>query len=82
MNALWQLETREFSRGASLLASNLEKIFAMLWIRLIGLKLVTRITSAFLGSRTMHAMLSHSNPWAFIVNRLFMAAITSSLIIP
>jgi hypothetical protein len=26
----------------------------------------------------MHAELSHSNPWAFNVNRLFMAAITSS----
>ena len=62
MNALWQLETREFSRGASLLASNLEKIFAMLWMRLIGLKSVTRIAFAFLSSGTMHTVLSHSNP--------------------
>jgi hypothetical protein len=47
-----------------LLASNLEKIFAMLWMRLMGLKSVTLIASAFLGSKTMHAKFSHSNPWA------------------
>ena len=81
MNVLWQLETKEFSRGASLLASNLEKIFVMLWMRLMGLKSVTLVASVFLGRRMMHAEFSHSKPWAFNVNRLFMAAITSSLMI-
>jgi hypothetical protein len=37
MNALWQLETMSFRIGASLFASNFENIFAMLWIKLIGL---------------------------------------------
>jgi hypothetical protein len=36
MNADWDLETKLFRKGASRLASNLEKIFAMLWIKLIG----------------------------------------------
>jgi len=81
INALWQLETREFSRGASLLANTLEKIFAMLWTRLMGLKSVTLVASVFLGRRMMQAEFSHSKPWAFNVNRLFMAAITSSLMI-
>jgi len=62
INVLWQLETREFSREASLLANNLEKIFAMLWTRLMGLKSVTLVASVFLGRRMMHAEFSHSKP--------------------
>jgi len=62
INALWQLETREFSRGASLLANTLEKIFAMLWTRLMGLKSVTLVASVFLGRRMMQAEFSHSKP--------------------
>jgi hypothetical protein len=81
MNALWQLETKEFRRGASLFASNLEKIFAILWMRLIGLKYVTLKASAFFGSKTMHAEFNHSNPWAFNENRLFMVAMTSCLMV-
>jgi hypothetical protein len=55
MNALWQFETREFMCGASLLASNFEKIFATLCMRLIGLKSVTLKASNFFGSSTMFA---------------------------
>ena len=62
MNALWQLETREFKWGANLLASIFEKIFAMLWMRLMGLKSVTLVASAFLGRRIMEAEFSHSKP--------------------
>jgi len=62
MNALWQLETSWLSRGASLLANTLEKIFAMLWTRLMGLKSVTLVASVFLGRRMMQAEFSHSKP--------------------
>ena len=62
MNALWQLETMEFKCGANLLASNFEKIFAMLCMRLIGLKSVTLDASNFFGSRTIFAEFNISNP--------------------
>jgi len=48
IKALWQFETRELSRGASLLANTLEKIFAMAWTKLMGLKSVTLAASVFL----------------------------------
>ena len=50
-------------------------------MRLMGLKSVTLMASTFLGSRTMPAEFNHSNPWAFIENRLFMAAMTSTLMV-
>jgi len=81
MNALWQFETREFMCGACLLASNLEKIFAMLCMRLIGLKSVTLKASDFFGSSTMFAEFSISKPWEFKLKRQCKAAITSSFII-
>jgi hypothetical protein len=36
MKSDWDLEIKVFEKGASRLASNLEKIFAMLWIKMIG----------------------------------------------
>jgi hypothetical protein len=53
MNALWQFETKEFSSGASLLARSFEKILAMLWMILMGLKSVIHNASSFLGRRMM-----------------------------
>ena len=44
----------------------------------MGLKSVILVASVFLGRRIMEAEFSHSKPWAFNVNKLFMAAITSS----
>jgi hypothetical protein len=41
--------------GANLLANNLEKIFATLCMRLMGLKSMTLVASAFLGRRAMQA---------------------------
>ena len=64
-----------------MLANTLGKIFAMSWTRLMGLKSVTLVASIFLGRRIMEAEFSHSKPWAFNVNKLFMAAITSSLMV-
>ena len=49
------------SRGKSV-ANTLEKIFAMLWTRLMGLKSVTLVASVFLGRRMMQAEFSHSKP--------------------
>jgi len=51
MNTLWHLETKESNKGVSLLASNLANSFAMLWMRLISQKFVTRMVSAFLEAR-------------------------------
>ena len=47
----------------------------------MGLKSVILVASVFLGRRIMEAEFSHSKPWAFNVNKLFMAAITSSLMV-
>ena len=62
MNALWQLETREFKWGANLLASIFEKIFAMLWMRLMGRKSVTLKAFALLGRSMMFVEFNNSNP--------------------
>ena len=81
MNALWHLETKESNRGANLFARSLVNNFAKLCMRLIGRKSVTRMASAFFGSRIILAEFSSSKPWEFSINMLFIATMTSSLII-
>jgi len=81
MKALWQFDTKEFSQGDSLLANNLEKFFAMLCMRLMGLKSVTLASYDFFGRRTMFAELSLSKPWEFRANRVCKVAMLSSFMI-
>ena len=48
-------------------------------MRLIGRKSVTRKASLFFGSRMMFAVFRSSKPWEFSMYKLFIAAVTSSL---
>jgi hypothetical protein len=53
--ALWTEDTSVGSRGARRFANNFEKIFEMLWMRLIGRKSPTAAASTFFGRRIMFA---------------------------
>lgn len=58
MKALWAMEAREFMNGAKRMANILAIIFAIAWIKLMGLKLEISSAPSFLGMRTMFAVLS------------------------
>jgi glutamate/tyrosine decarboxylase-like PLP-dependent enzyme len=59
---LWHLETKESNNGVNLFASSFVNILAMLCMRLIGRKSVTRIASAFFGRSIMFAEFNLSKP--------------------